>query len=292
LEVNLYTFHEESRNVHTVRVDLNRNSEWEFWVLLSADRHHDNKFSEHKLETRHLDEATEKGAPVLDFGDLFCCMQGKWDKRKDQNQLRDELRGNNYLDDVVQYNAEYYAKYADNLELVCKGNHETSISNHHQVNLTNNLVDKIHRITGKVVHTGGYSGWVRFLFSSKNKTYNTQFKMYYHHGAGGSAPVTKGVIRTARQSAYLLDADIVVSGHTHSNWIFVLPKIGLSHSGKIYHKNQTHIKCPGYQGGWQDGYGGWAVEKDFGPTSLGAWWLKFTWDRVNEIVKYTTVMAC
>ncbi len=69
------------RNVVEISIDLDRNKDWEQWVLLRSDVHHDNPKCNQDLERKHLDEAIEYDAPIIDNGDLFCAMQGKWDKR-------------------------------------------------------------------------------------------------------------------------------------------------------------------------------------------------------------------
>jgi len=46
--------------------------------LLRSDVHHDNPKCNQDLERKHLDEAIEYDAPIIDNGDLFCAMQGKW----------------------------------------------------------------------------------------------------------------------------------------------------------------------------------------------------------------------
>ena len=74
-----------SRNVHEITIDLTRNRDWEQWVLLRSDVHHDNPKCKQDMERRHLDEALEFDAPIIDNGDLFCAMQGKWDKRSDND---------------------------------------------------------------------------------------------------------------------------------------------------------------------------------------------------------------
>ena len=74
---------------------------WSQTFLLSADRHHDNTYCDHALEKRHLEEAKERGAGIIDIGDLFCAMQGKWDKRASMSQFRPELRVTNYIDTLV-----------------------------------------------------------------------------------------------------------------------------------------------------------------------------------------------
>jgi hypothetical protein len=67
--------------------------DWEQWVLLRSDVHHDNPKCNQALEKQHLDEAAEYDAPIIDNGDLFCAMQGKWDKRADKAALRPEHQG-------------------------------------------------------------------------------------------------------------------------------------------------------------------------------------------------------
>ena len=65
-----------SRNVHEITIDLTRNRDWEQWVLLRSDVHHDNPKCKQDMERRHLDEAIEYDAPIIDNGDLFCAMHG------------------------------------------------------------------------------------------------------------------------------------------------------------------------------------------------------------------------
>lgn len=66
-----------SSNVHEIHIDFAKNKEWEQWVLLRSDVHHDNPKCNQQLERQHLDEALEYDAPIIDNGDLFCAMQGK-----------------------------------------------------------------------------------------------------------------------------------------------------------------------------------------------------------------------
>src|SRR4051812_35599652 len=89
-----------SRNVHLVRVPWRTADSWEWWLLCRSDAHHDNKHCDQDLERKHLEQAIERKAGIIDYGDLYCLMQGKWDKRADRNQLRPEHAGNDYLGQV------------------------------------------------------------------------------------------------------------------------------------------------------------------------------------------------
>ena len=58
-----------------------RNKDFEFWVLLRGDGHCDNPASNIDAQIKHLDQAKERGAAVIDIGDQFDAMQGKNDPR-------------------------------------------------------------------------------------------------------------------------------------------------------------------------------------------------------------------
>ena len=107
----------DGANVLTVKFS-GISSGWEQWFLLSADRHHDNIYCDRELEKKHLDQAKERGAYVLDFGDLFCAMQGKYDPRKSMDDIRPEDVGADYLDRIVRHAAEDYAPYAKQFILI------------------------------------------------------------------------------------------------------------------------------------------------------------------------------
>ena len=88
---------EQNRNCHTVRMKAT-NSKWEQFFLLSSDRHHDNAHTDHSLELKHLKQARERGAGIIDVGDMHCAMQGKWDKRSDLTATRPEEQQGCYID--------------------------------------------------------------------------------------------------------------------------------------------------------------------------------------------------
>lgn len=269
-------------SVITVRLD-NTGKDWEQWVLLRADAHHDNLYCDHALEKRHLEEAKERNALICDFGDLFCAMQGKWDKRADQNQLRPELHGNNYLDKLVEYNTEFYEPFADNFVMFGDGNHETKMLERHQTHLTERMVERLRmkRTNGQPLHHCGFSGWIRFLFMRSGDAGRTSLNLKWHHGYGGDAPVTKGVIQTNRMSVYLPDADFVVTGHTHNEWIFPITRERISNGGVLFKDRQMHIKVPGYKDEYAEGVGGWHIERGGPPKPLGAAWLRFFYNRYS-----------
>jgi len=244
----------------------------EVWLLLRSDAHHDSPYCDRKLERQHLDMAAERDALILDAGDTFDAMQGKFDPRRSYGDIRPEDKVETYYNSIVDHAAEDYAPYAKNWLMFGKGNHETAVANKANLCLLSMLTKEMNQ-DGANVFVGGYAGWIRLMFQY-NKTKRKTFRLKYHHGSGGSAPVTRGVIQTNRQAVFLPDADIVWNGHNHQAYTLPIPRERLTRTGRIEKDNCWFIRTPGYKDEWSRGEG-WAVERNGGPTPLGSVWLKF-----------------
>ena len=262
-----------SRN--TLRVDMKTNDTvgWEQWFLLTSDRHHDNAHTDHKLEKRHLDQAVERKAGIVDVGDLHCAMQGKWDKRSDTSQCRPEQQNGRYLDSLVDSAHEFYSPYAHNFIMVGRGNHEQSILKHHETDITERTVQALNTTEGSQIQAGGYGGWVFFVV--KRHQTSKIFKLKYFHGSGGGAIMSHGTLKTRRMASWLPDADIVVTGHEHNQWMLPLARERVTNKGVVYCDEQVHLKTATYKDEYCDGHSGWHIERGAPPKPLGGWWLRF-----------------
>lgn len=289
-----WTVHKRSaeRNVFDIDIPFTRNHDWEQWVLLRSDVHHDNPKCDQDLEREHLETALEYDAPVIDNGDLFCAMQGAWDKRKSKESIREEHQVNNYLDALVDTAAEFYKPYGSIFAVLGRGNHETAIEKAHETNLTDRLAAAMRRDGSKVV-ASGYGGWVRFRFldHAKRSQCRGTVLLHHYHGSGGGGPVTRGTIQTNRIAVNHPDANIVLTGHTHDSWTMPIPRVRITPSGTIYHDEQLHVRAPGYKDAWGDGSGGWEVERMLGPKSIGSVWLRFFYSRSRDQILYDTQKA-
>lgn len=273
-----------SGNVLNIREDAPNG--WEQYVLLMSDNHHDSPQCDRKLEEKHLKEAKAKNAWILFAGDYFDAMQGRKDPRGSYNNLDPALLGDDYLDRLVKFNADFLAPFADNILMIGRGNHETGALKHYNVDLTSNLVYRLRNETKSDVRAGGYGGWVRFLFTM-DKTKRFSLNMKYFHGAGGEAPVTRGAIQTNRQAVYLPDADVVWNGHNHQGYVMMIQRERISAAGRIYQDIQWHVRTPGYLNGYGDGSGGWAVESGMAPTPNGCVWLRLF--REGDRIRITAI---
>jgi hypothetical protein len=192
-------------------------------------------------------------------------MQGKWDKRADQNQLRGEHRGNNYLDKLVDTAEKWYTPYAKNIALITDGNHEGSIMQRHQTDILERLSDRL-----KVLH-GPFWGFVIFNFKKLKDRGATSKVLHFHHGYGGGGEVTRGMIDNSRTRGQYR-ADIYVSGHIHrrnsdENIITeVVPQ-----KRTIRQKRELFLRASTYK----NETGGWHAETGKAGRPLGGWWLNF-----------------
>lgn len=277
----LWTFTEAARNVHRLSVVFD-SKKAEQWILLQSDVHWDNPMCNRELLTQHWKEARAKDAPILDNGDFFCAMQGKWDKRSNKDDLRPEHQVGDYLDALVRTGAAALEPYKDLLTLRGQGNHETGVLKKHETNLTERLVERLRMKGAPQVALGGYSGYVVLDVACFGRRY--PLKLHYHHGHGGGGPVTRGVIQTNRMAVYVADADFVWTGHTHDSWHVPIARVRLNQDNtQIVHSRQEHFRTAGYKEEYRDGYGGWHIERGGPPKPVSAAWLRLFWrdDRVD-----------
>lgn len=264
---------QHSRNVAIVTIPFRKTLDQKF--LLTADRHWDNTLSNWELQQKHLQEAVAHRAGIFDFGDLFCAMQGKFDKRSDKDALRSIHCHGEYLDSLVATAADFFECAAKRIIMLGMGNHETAILKRHETNLTSRLADELNVRRGTRIYNGGYSGWAIFKLHNLDTGDITTKKLWYIHGYGGGGPVTRGVIQTNRKAVYLPDADFVITGHTHDEWIVPIQRSRIDDDGYQYLEEQIHVQVPTYKDEYTDGWGGWHVETGKPPKPIGAMWLQF-----------------
>lgn len=226
-----------------------------------------------------FDEALRRKARINIFGDWFDAMQGKYDKRRSYPLLRKEYKRDDYYDFVVKDSVRWLLPYSNLLDVMADGNHELSVLANANTNLMDRLVCGLRdrNQNCEAIH-GGYGGWIRYMFSMGSEIRRgTQksIKLKYFHGAGGEAPVTRGVIQTNRQAVYLPDADIVVNGHNHNGYYLPIVRERIGNKGKLYMDIQHHVRIPGYMQSYGDGTTGWEVTRGGVPKPVGACWIRY-----------------
>jgi len=267
----------KTRNVLVVDVNL-KSIKDPVEVLLRSDAHHDNPACRQDLEKRHLDQALERDACILDLGDLFCVMEGKSDRRASKN-LRPEDLGGGYLNKVLENAVDFYAPYARNWILAGQGNHEYSVAKAAEFDLTQAFTQRMEDRTGYPIHAGGFGNWIIFRIRRPGASRYVPYSIYAHHGYGGGGIVTQGAIQGQRAAAKIEGADLYVSGHVHESWHMERQKYTLDGQCNETVKTVDQICVPTYKDEALTEGRGFHHEKGRPPKPLGAWWLRIWLDR-------------
>ncbi len=272
----------KSPNVTHVTIEVKKMGQ-RFPFLLQSDEHIDNAKSDLKLLKKHHEEAADKGAGIIKVGDTFCAMQGKEDKRSSLSALRDEHKRDEYVDELVNWAADFYEPYTENMILVGDGNHEQGLNSRYGTNLNKRLCKELAYRTGWEPQHTGYTGFVRFQFRYRSERWSKL--LFYTHGWGSGGGATKGVSQSAYKPMAMLDGvDIIASGHSHDQWEINDMQLGCNKYGEVYHKPVKILKLGNYKNAYGDGIGGFEVKGGHGPKPMGAMWLEFEYARGGPVI--------
>jgi predicted phosphodiesterase len=259
--------------------------------MVISDVHWDSKDCDRKLLKKHLNTAVEQDAAIIIIGDFFDLMEGRNDMRR-SNTARAEHYAPNYLQKVVMDAAEWLQPYAKNIAMISNGNHETSVAKHTQVQTLTWLCYEL-RKQGSQVIEGDYQGFfvVRAVYEYEGKNTYFPYKIFYHHGLWGGI-ISKGTQSVMRFGAVVPDADMIVTGHTHDQWMMLHTRYKLNKAYDVTLEDQIHLKLGTYKNEFKTG-NGFAVEKIGLPKPIGGWMVDFNIERndaKNNVLRATPTM--
>lgn len=212
--------------------------------------------------------------PIIDLGDLFCVMQGKYDPRKALGNIREEHNVPNYLDAVVETATDWFAPYAENFAVIGRGNHELSQVDRHGIDLISNFCRGMKQ-GGSSVCEAGIGGYITLRFKIREKKWCTK-RIWFHHGTDiGNAPVTKGTTGAMRRAAIYPDADIILSGHIHEQWAMPIERYRINQGNSTFTDKAWVIQVPTYKQEFDPEGSSWHCQQGRTPKPLGAWILRF-----------------
>lgn len=199
-----------------------------------------------KRMKRDFDRACDEDRRILINGDIAELILPGDKKRWTASKLiskRDDV-----LNETLEHTYSFLKPYADYIDLIGTGNHDESPIKYDSFDLVGALVALLNRDkTNGSIHRAGYQGYVRYRVKYEKSRSSTPFTIYHHHGSGGSAPVSKGMIDFNR-IVYSHDADLYWIGHKHTaiqdNGIM---RDGLSNNGKYIQKVCKALITPGYK---------------------------------------------
>lgn len=238
------------------------------------------EFQEGQLKS-DLQEAADYGDRIIIGGDTFDAILPSDKKRYKPESVHPRLYGTSkILDDQVDWAEEIFAPFADHIDGFGLGNHETAVEKHHASDLSARLIRRVQsHVTDKKhrIHYLGYIGFLDYRFErgkqrSDCKVANNTRRLvvFYHHGAGGQAPITKGMIDFNRKQTWV-NSDVIWLQHKHNNVAdtgamrLSCPMKGLEPVARP----QVCFMTPSYMKTYGPGRGGYASDWGLSPTNNG-----------------------
>ena len=226
----------------------------EFQYFLSSDWHLGSSCTSYGLINRDLKKTQQFNRRIIINGDLFDGILCKDFKRFSPDVLHHSLHGKkDILGLSVDLAFDILSPYVDLIDVIGVGNHEISIENHHNFDIIRELVSRLNLIRkeGQIL-LGGVGGFISYRFKDNTKGGRSfRYTIFRHHGGGGAAPVTKGMIDLARLNAWA-DADLIWIGHKHSKVSNEITRLRQNNKGGgITQIPVKFIVTPSYQNAYQ-----------------------------------------
>jgi hypothetical protein len=196
---------------------------------------------------KHLDFCIKDGRYILINGDFFDAILLGDRKRATAHHITNT---DNQLNVKLNEAYEFLKPYQKNILFIGRGNHEESILKYNGLDVLEMLTTMLNMGSEHKILYGNYANFLRFTFKEQGKN-NCQYHydIFAHHGCGGNAPVTKGILDYSRINKSVM-ADLIWTGHRHNALIDASDPILYSDNhGNIILKNRQCIQTPSYQKG-------------------------------------------
>jgi len=258
---------------HTYDVPANQGDE--ISVCLMSDVHFGAATCDVGRWQSDLRKAKARGSLIYILGDIFDALVPS-DTKRFRNEANDsEYRVNDLLDVVIDDCADILWSVREQIVLCLRGNHEDTIIQRCHTDMVRRLCEKLSD-KKHAVHYGGI-GCSHVLRMTDDGGKSCQCRMALHHGAGGNAPVSKGVMQFSRMK---LDGyDIIAHGHTHNLTVTPDVRQSINGHGTVEHRTRYDISTGGYLN--QSLGESYATRKNLQQSPIGCAWVTVRYARVD-----------
>jgi len=222
-------------------------------IAFFSDLHIDAADCDTKALNKDLNKAADNNCRFLINGDIADAIIPN--DRKRYNNRDDLIDRNDHLNVITEHVYEVLKPYADYIDVIRCGNHEDAIVKHHNYDIIRGVITLLQRDRSDklpAIHQGDYRGFVTYLYHHGSNNAIRRTVVYQHHGAGGSAPVSKGMIDFNRM-IYSNDADIYHTGHKHNSLVDSgVTRVRVDRSGRPVIDRKLAIQTAGYKKAYTD----------------------------------------
>ncbi len=228
-----------------------------FGISLMSDLHIGAAHVDYRLISKEVSSALSNGDRLLINGDILDLILVQDRKRFSPDVLADRLQGRrDIVNEAIEWAVEILSPAAHLIDMIGLGNHEVTVEKYCSTDPLSIIVHALRKESLKkdpehIVHYGGYTGFVDYRFELDRDTHThkppgCRYVIYYHHGGGAYAPVTKGMIDFNRKDTFV-DADLLWLGHKHNRWNAHVEKLSCPESGySVRTKQVRHVMTGAY----------------------------------------------
>jgi predicted phosphodiesterase len=232
---------------------------------LFSDIHFDSPDCDKESLIKHFDYCLKDNRYILINGDLFDAILLKDMKRAVPHNTDHR---DNQLNVKLEEMAHFLTPYKDQILFIGRGNHEEAVIKHNGLDLLQMLITLLNAGNKHKIQFGNYANFIRFSWIKSSGKSTIHYDIFAHHGAGGSAPVTKGMIDFSRLSKGV-NADLIWVGHKHQSIVdYSDPIMYIDSFGNVILKNRQLIQTPSYQKGRTIDYNVNFAERFYSHTAL------------------------
>lgn len=188
-------------------------------ITLQTDHHLGAANTDEQLIREELGTAAANGDRVLLGGDLFDLILPTDRKRWTPNANHPRLRGRvDLINEVVEMAEEVFGPYADLIDGVGIGNHETAAERNHHVDAVKLLLKalQLRRSPGlPAIQQLGYTAYIEYGIFTQKGVKKDRYVVWYTHGSGTDKTAAGALSRLSKQTQAFA-ADLYWSGHSHA----------------------------------------------------------------------------
>lgn len=216
-------------------------------IACFTDLHIDSNSHNREQLIEDLDEAVELDADIIIGSEVFSNIIPKdyirYTRGKDRGDVDAKINA------TLNMAYELLRPYVNRIVAIGTGNHDSSIVKYNAFDPVQMLLFMLQQDRDNnlphIIHMG-YTGMFQITFRQGQHAVSDTW--WYHHGKGGGAPVTKGMIDANRviQSWF---ADVYWLGHKHTDITDNGPRCGyLDRLGQLKMRNRLFFYTAGYSG--------------------------------------------
>tara|TARA_R100001530_G_scaffold80317_1_gene56059 strand:+ start:89 stop:937 length:849 start_codon:yes stop_codon:yes gene_type:complete len=243
------------------------NANSERYIRLASDYHLGSSATNEDDIIRELKDAQELDARINLFGDITDGILPKDFKRYTPSALIKALSNrDDILNATVDHMVAFLEPYAPQIDVLGSGNHEEAILKHHSFNILAMVIRILNMKKGVDIKLGGYTGYITYRYENQAGGRTMSLVIYYHHGFGGSAPKTKGVLDFSKTSDCYEGYDVVAMGHKHTMASIPDVKVTIDKNGQPVFRDVFYVRTGAYMDYTKDSY---AISKGYNPAPHG-----------------------